>query len=42
MTIIIQFEMTVAARVNDVDSELVISSGANHHPLDTSTIGELK
>jgi hypothetical protein len=42
MTIIIQRETPVVAPVNRVDSELVISLGANHHPLATSSIGETK
>ena len=28
--------------INDIDSELVISFGANHHLLDVSIIGETK
>ena len=42
MTNIIQSKTAFVAPVNDIDSELVISCSANHHPLDTSTIGETK
>jgi hypothetical protein len=42
MTIIIQGKTRSAARINDIDSGLVIFSETNHHPLDTSIIGETK
>jgi hypothetical protein len=40
MTTIIQGKKRSAPRINDIDSELVILSETNHHPLDTSIIGE--
>ena len=40
MTGIIHGKKPSAARINDIDSELVILSGANHHPLVKSIIGE--
>ena len=42
MTSIIHGKKPSAARINDIDSGLVIFSEPNHHPLDTSIIGETK
>jgi hypothetical protein len=42
MIVIIQRETAIVTTINRVDSELLISLNANHHPLDTNSIGETK